>query len=255
MNNTSAIEELHKKWTEIGSRKSFDALEVELELYKKLLDIVQVGPSYYFIFNPSIQKIEFTSEAVENVLGQTPTMFTLEYFLNNIHPDDLNRMADFETAVVAFKKKLPPEKLMKYKSRYNYRLRTKKDVYLHILQQSVTIQVDEEGKILRNLVFHTDITEITDFKEMKLSFIGLENEPSFEGIQPLIKFSKSKELFSKREIEILRFVVQGLTSELIAKKLDRSIHTIRNHRKNILEKSKCENVQELLVKAVRERWV
>lgn len=255
MKNISAIDELHRKWTEIGSRKSFNAIEVELELYKKLLDIIQVGPSYYFVFNPSIQKIEFTSNSMESILDIPSSTLSLEYILSHIHPDDLNRMADFETAVVAFKKKLPPEKLMKYKSRYNYRLRTSKGVYLHILQQSVTVQVDEEGKILRNLIFHTDITELTDFKEMKLSFIGLDNEPSFESIQPLLKFSKSKELFSKREIEILKLVVQGLTSEEIAQKLFRSIHTIRSHRKKILEKSECHNLQELLVKSVREGWV
>lgn len=255
MSNKSAIEALHKKWAEIGSRKSMNTLEVELDLYKKLLDIVQVGRSYYFVFNPSIQTIEFTSDSVENVLEILPQMFTLEYILNNIHPDDLNRMADFETAVVAFKKELPPEKIMKYKTRYNYRLRSKNGTYLHMLQQSITVQVDDDGKILRNLAFHTDISEISDFKEMKLAFIGLDNEPSFEGIQPLIKFSKSKELFSKRELEVLKFVVQGMNSHTIATNINRSVHTIRNHRKKILKKSGCENIQELLVKSIREGWV
>lgn len=255
MSNPSAIKELHKKWSEIGSRKTAFETELELELYKKILDIVQVGPSYYFIFNPSLQTIEFTSETIEKVLGICPHTFSLQYVLDHLHPDDLNRMADFETAVVAFKSKLPPEKLTKYKTRYNYRLQTNNGDYLHILQQSITVQTDDEGKILRNLIIHTDISEISDFKAMKLSFIGLDDEPSFEGIEPTIRFSKSQELFSPRELEILKFIVQGMSSQMIAANVHRSVHTIRNHRKNILQKSGCNNLQELLVKSIREGWV
>lgn len=253
--SNNAITELHKKWSEIGSHKILSSTELQLELYKKILDIVQVGPSYYFIFSPSNQRIEFTSHSIENVLGITSQDFTLDYILTNTHLDDLNNMADFETAVVSFKKQLPLEKLMKYKSRYNYRLKKNKGDYVHILQQSVTIEADEEGKIIRNLIIHTDISEISDFRNMKLSFIGLENEPSFHDVKLQKKFSASKEVFSQRELEILKLVVQGMNSNAIAEHVCRSVHTIRNHRKNILEKSGCRNVQELLVKSVREGWV
>lgn len=53
----------------------------------------------------------------------------------------------------------------------------------------------------------------------------------------------------------IKGVVQGYTSQQISQKIFRSIHTVRSHRKNILEKSDCENITELVAKAVREGWV
>lgn len=50
-------------------------------------------------------------------------------------------------------------------------------------------------------------------------------------------------------------MIQGMTSENIAKKLNRNIYTIRNHRKSILKKSSCRNIQELFIKATREGWI
>lgn len=249
------LTDIYKNWAEIGRFKSREELQLDLELYKKLLDIVQVGDSYYFLYDPFLRKMEMTSAMVEKVVGIRPDELDVDYLMNNIHPEDLPVFGDFEATVVEFKKALPIDKLTKYKSRYNYRFRTKRGDYVHILQQSITVLADEDGTILRNLVIHTDISEIAPFQRMKLSFIGLDGEPSFVDVKPRMLFSKTKAIFSKSELEVLKLMVQGLNSESIANQLFRSIHTIRNHRKNILRKSGCLNVQELLVKSVKEDWV
>jgi DNA-binding CsgD family transcriptional regulator len=253
--NNPILNEVYKKWTEIGSPRPLDELQLDLLLYKKLLDIVQVGESYHFIFFPAHSKVELVSPSVQKVLGIPASDFSANYLLNNIHPQDLPFLVDFEATVVDFKKNLPVDKLMKYKPRYNYRLRRRNDDYIHILQQSITIQADEDGAILYNLIMHTDISDIAPFQHMKLSFIGLEDEPSYIDVMPQTRFSKTKGIFSSREKEVLKLVIQGLNSEAIAIQLNRSIHTVRTHRKNILRKSECSNIQELLVKAIREGWV
>jgi len=61
--------------------------------------------------------------------------------------------------------------------------------------------------------------------------------------------------FTKPEKEILAEVVQGARSAQIAKKLNLSLFTVQTHRKNILKKSGCLNLQELISKAIREGWV
>lgn len=58
--------------------------------------------------------------------------------------------------------------------------------------------------------------------------------------------------FTKPEKEILAEVVQGARSAQIAKKLNLSLFTVQTHRKNILKKSDCLNLQELISKAIRE---
>src|SRR5690606_17806487 len=123
---------------------------IEIEFYKKMLNIFQVGNFYYFIFHPRLSSIDFVSNTIASVLDYTPHEFTADIFLESIHPDDLPYFADFEESVVKFKKSLSRERIMKYKSQYNYRLRKKDGQYVSILQQSVTIQCDEDGTIMRN---------------------------------------------------------------------------------------------------------
>lgn len=247
--------EVRKKWNEIGRITDLEQLALEFNVYKKFIELVQVGESYFFTFHPGAHRIEFVSENITSVLGYSPEEFTVEFVLNNIHPEDLPYFGDFEATVVHFKKQLPLEKIMKYKTRYNYRLRNKKGEYVHILQQSITIEMDDSGAVLRNFVIHTDISQISHFQKMQLSFIGLDGEPSYIHVPHLQKFSSQKEVFTNREKEILHYIVQGCTSQEISGKMHRSIHTIQTHRKNILHKSGCKNLNELLIKSVKEGWV
>lgn len=52
---------------------------------------------------------------------------------------------------------------------------------------------------------------------------------------------------SKREIEVLQLVVNGMSSKQIAEELFLSYHTINTHRKNILKKVGVKNVSELVM--------
>ncbi|HAP69000.1 MAG TPA: hypothetical protein DCR04_04630 [Flavobacteriales bacterium] len=56
---------------------------------------------------------------------------------------------------------------------------------------------------------------------------------------------------TKREAEILSLVVAGNTSQQIANLLAISIHTVSNHRKIILIKTRCSNITELMSWAVK----
>src|SRR3546814_18311696 len=91
-----------------------------------------------------------------------------------MHPDDFPYFVNFEGEVVDFKRKLPPDKITKYKSQYNYRIRTKSGNYVRILQQSVTIQYDEEGAVLQNLIVHTDISHLKDDDRSEERSVGKE---------------------------------------------------------------------------------
>ena len=54
-----------------------------------------------------------------------------------------------------------------------------------------------------------------------------------------------------REREVLRFLVEGLSSREIAEKLYISINTVQYHRKQLLRKTNSRNVAELIGKAYR----
>jgi DNA-binding NarL/FixJ family response regulator len=58
-------------------------------------------------------------------------------------------------------------------------------------------------------------------------------------------------LLTKREIEILKLLAQGLESKDIAKKLFISLNTVNNHRQNIISKTGTENTGQALLYAKR----
>lgn len=62
---------------------------------------------------------------------------------------------------------------------------------------------------------------------------------------------EKKYLFTRREHEILGFLVQGLDSETIADKLFISVNTVNNHRQRILSKTNTANTTQVLLFAKR----
>lgn len=65
------------------------------------------------------------------------------------------------------------------------------------------------------------------------------------------KAPKANDILSNREIEVLEFVVKGLTTSQIAEELHVSTHTINSHRKNMLKKLDLTSPVELIVYAVK----
>jgi|APTNR8051073442_1049403.scaffolds.fasta_scaffold00614_14 DNA-binding NarL/FixJ family response regulator len=62
-------------------------------------------------------------------------------------------------------------------------------------------------------------------------------------------------LLTKREADVLRLVADGKTSQQVASELFVSKETVETHRKNLLSKTGCKNVAELIRWAVREGLV
>ncbi|WP_316833023.1 response regulator transcription factor [Pedobacter aquatilis] len=59
-------------------------------------------------------------------------------------------------------------------------------------------------------------------------------------------------VFSKRELEILWLMAEGLDSEQIGAKLHVSLYTVRTHRRNMLIRHNCLNTAALIAYAFRK---
>lgn len=72
-------------------------------------------------------------------------------------------------------------------------------------------------------------------------------------MQPKVseKQTKNDEQLSARELEVLEWIVKGLTTNQIADQLNVSTHTINSHRKNMLKKLGLTSPVELIVYAVK----
>ncbi len=242
-------------WKEIGQYKKPGEIQVEVEIYKKMLNLFQVGDYCYFIFNPPEMLIESTNDSIFKLLGYTNEEFTLEKFLEVIHPDDLDTYLNFEATITEFWKNLPPEKVFKYKTRYDFRIRCKDGQIKRLLQQVAVLQSDENGAVLRTFVIFTDISELKKSNKMILSIIGLEGEPSYVDIQPIQKMHPHKSILTKKEREILHLLFEGHSSTEIADILCISLHTVNSHRKNILRKTNTNSVLQLMKLGLEKGWI
>jgi DNA-binding CsgD family transcriptional regulator/PAS domain-containing protein len=224
------------------------------ELINRYMDVFHFGDYFYVIFNTRTAEMEYVSPDVQKLLGYAPEDFYLQVVMDNIHPDDLPYYYHYEQSAVRFFSGLAPDLFFKYKFAYDYRVKIKDNNYKRVQQQVVPLYYLPEGGV-RTLAIFTDLTHLNITGIPKLSFIGMQGAPSYYNVHLKDEFLLSLSLFTKKETEILHYIVQGMNSETISRLLERSIHTVRNHRKSILQKSGCNNVQELLVKAIREGWV
>lgn len=62
-------------------------------------------------------------------------------------------------------------------------------------------------------------------------------------------------VLSEREIQILEWICRGLSAHEIADKLCLSRRTVEKHRANILEKTNCRNTAQLVVYAMKNKFV
>lgn len=226
----------------------------DLEKHRKLLSMFQVGDYYYFIFNIKNGDFDYLSPSVKDVLGFDETVSTREH-LSHLHPEDQPIFLNFEKTADTFFRQLPVDKILKYKIRYDFRIRNSSGKYIRILHQMVMVEHDEHGNLFRSLGIHTDITHFKESGKPMLSFIGLEGEPSFVNVEPENVFKPTRSLFTSRESDIVRRLVAGQPSRQIADVLYISKATVDTHRKNILRKADCETTYELISKAVNEGWV
>ena len=60
---------------------------------------------------------------------------------------------------------------------------------------------------------------------------------------------------TEKEMEVLKYMSKGLSSKQIADKLNKSIHTINNQRKNMLHKTNTDNLFQLLAYAIKNDFI
>jgi DNA-binding CsgD family transcriptional regulator len=230
-------------------------LEFEQDFYKKILNFFLIGDSYYFILNHQSFSYEFVSKEVKDILGYHPYEFNLQFMNGLIHPDDRSWFLSFGTSVLDFFSKLPIEKLLKYKVRYDIRLRKLNGNYVRMLYQGMLLEHDENGRFLRTLSVLTDINYLKQVGIPALSFIGIDGEPSYHNVALNNIYIESKDELTSREKQVLRLLMEGKLSKEISFILQISKQTVDTHRKNMLHKKNLNNTGELIGKAIRYGWV
>lgn len=251
---TTEATKIWKKASESEERVP-ELLQLEINLYKKLLIFFQIGESCYFIFNFQEVRFDFISDEASIMLGYAKDEITPELIMESIHPDDRACFLNCQEVSMNFILGLPPEKQMKYKIRLDYRIKKKSGEYIRIMHQVVIIHNDSSGKVLRNLIVFTDISHLKKSGKPVLSHIGMDGEPSYLDVDLKGSFKEESDLLSKREKEVLYLLAEGKASKEIAELLFISKNTVDSHRKSLLRKTASAGTVELINKTIRDGWV
>lgn len=227
-----SIEIKNERWKELFDKQSSKTTFEEEN--KALID------SYYFIFDCSLNKISFMNAAFNTLMGYDPTTFTVEDLIEYMHPDDRNYFFECEEKDLLFKNQLRYNEHFNYLYTYTYRVKTSEGNFITIKQTCQALEVSNTGDLTKTLVIHQRIADYTKRPANdrriydKTRNIYLDTENCYK--------------LTKRELEILKLVQEGLNSTEIADRLCTSKYTIDTHRKNILNKTNSNNFIDLIRK-------
>lgn len=254
---SSKLSRIHAAWNEYSSfitRKDTSLRDIDIN--GLISSFFCPGPFYYYIIDFSTLSYIYIHPNIKEVFGVAPESFSIEALIGRAHPDDIAHAANGEKMAFDFMMNhIPVEKRKKYKIAYCVRLKAANGSYKLFQQQALTLTLDEEGRLGKVLGFHTDISHITTTNNYKVSFIGLDGEPSYLDLDPLKMVNGVEPIrapFSKREVEIIKLLAEGFIAKSIAEKLFISVETVKTHQKNILSKSGCKSTLELVSKCIRE---
>ncbi|MFD0976371.1 response regulator transcription factor [Salinimicrobium gaetbulicola] len=235
----------------------------QLEQIKKVAGLFAPGPHYYYIIDMPTQKLEYVSGGTAQILGVDPGEVTIEFLIERLVPEHREKMLLKEEVVVDFFFNfLPASEVTNYKSVYYCSIRDVYDQPHRILHQAVPLSLtSEQLKPKHVLVVHTDVTHLQPQLKDSLHFINLKQGKCYydlsyeEGYfdpktEPEVELDPFETL-TEREMEVIQKIAEGFSTNEIAAQLHISVHTLRTHRKNILKKSHCKNINELVAQYIR----
>ncbi|WP_418263747.1 LuxR C-terminal-related transcriptional regulator [Flavobacterium faecale] len=224
----------------------------EINFNELVSSLVSLGPFYFYVIDFFDMSLSHVSPSIKDIHGFDPETVTFDDILKTIHPDDMDFVASAERANLRFLYNIiGAENIVNYKASYSFRSRFKNGEYGMLNHQAIVLTADENGGFGKSLNIHTNIDHLTKKNSHTFSLIGLKDNPSFTDINVAFE-SDEFTSFSKREIEIIKLISEGLTTTQIAEIFNISEHTVKTHRKNINKKSDCKNASELINKCISQ---
>lgn len=238
------IQTLHNVWSD--NRAVLETNNQQISFNELTNSIISTGPFSYYIIDFYDMSISHISDSLYEMHDFDPTKTTFNDILGAIHPDDIGFVIKAEEFLANyFSEKVGRDKLMSYKISYSHRARLKNGEYALFNHQALMLTLDEKGGYGKSLNIHTRIDHLSNISNYKISLIGLHGEPSYLNlsIDGNVEIPTS---FTRREVEIIKNIAEGLSSAEIADKLFIAESTVKKHRKNILAKADCKNTIQLV---------
>jgi DNA-binding CsgD family transcriptional regulator len=224
------------------------ASDQRLEQIQDYLDTVQLW-SNEFVYVHDIDTGRFYHEGLEEALDYDMEDLTPDFFVRNIHPGDLPRYFEISKALLAFVRAHSPD-LVPFTSscHVKYRMRTADGTYVPVLRKSTPFLKNDDEQVVAYISRCIDISRIHDNNDHKVKWrvFGPKSDHFEDFLEEIAGEQPGNNLFTEREMDVLRLLRDGLTSAEIAEKLFISVNTVNTHRKSLMRKAEVDNTVDLL---------
>jgi len=242
----SSKETPEKLW----ARQQISSLDVDYDRWNKKRESIQafsqMSQSCIFTVDVFKKRYDFASDNFSAIFGYNPAWIQTirkqgDLLEERIHPDDRGQLIEYQIQHGQFIYSLPPEERNDYQQIFQYRVLNAKGRYVNVISRHQVLEKDRNGKawiIIGLMDISPDQTLVERIKRTVI------NRKTGEILAPAL-IPAEKQL-TGREKEILLLIRQGFLSKEIADKLNISIYTVNNHRKNILTKLNVDNIIEAI---------
>ncbi|OFX26296.1 MAG: hypothetical protein A2033_18030 [Bacteroidetes bacterium GWA2_31_9] len=242
------MDEIQQQYFEILSSQVFIPEDLDYSILDSHIKILEnlnvVENSAISIFDLYQKKHIYLSLRFETIFGfniKDAQLDGNEYFEKKVHPDDNFDAMRIGSYFLNIAFSLPIADRKYYKLINDYRIKNAQNNYVRVIEQFQALELDKHGNIWLALC----IMDLSPNQDISLP---LQNKVINSKTGEIFHFSEEykKIVLSKREIEILDLISDGLISKEIADNLFISVHTVNTHRQKIIEKLNVKNSHEAI---------
>ena len=235
-----------------------------LELRKQLLkDSSAQGLRLPFgtcLMDYSCREYSYISDHCDEIMSYTKDEYEkggFEFHVQNFHPGDRTVFVERVFRDIRnYWKHIPASEIDKYRFSFNHRYYRRDGSVSQLLQKSTYMEPNGTGEPVLNLLTFTDIGDFKTDASLVLTISRLVHGQGYVTV-----FSKKYPqeemdiILTKRELEILRLCLEGLTCVRIAERLFISVQTVKNHKRNMMAKTFTQNITGLINLCIRNNWL
>jgi len=220
------------------------------------LKLIESSPAVLGIFNFHTLDYDFVSNNIKDLFGYTSEEFIeggvdFNYsIIDNVHANIISGKI-YPVFLEHCIKYSDMNKLMDLQFSYEYRVNCKSGKAIWCLRQSRIAELDDFKHPFKETFSIVSIDEYKKDESVKF-VISLKNDEGYETIY----FEKINQhefsILSEREVQILKLLSEGNSTPEIAEILCLSEHTIKSHRKNIMQKLDVKNSLDSIKKALEK---
>lgn len=180
----------------------------------------------------------------------------LNFHKLQFHPEDRTLWCEEAFPdILKFIDSEPVVKFPDYRFIFNQRYIRKDGSISQFMHEGSIAFTEDKLKPTLNLKVFFEIADIKTDETIVLTIFKYLDDQGYQKVFTKEYGKCCNSVLSHREMEIIRLCHEGLSSKMIAEKLNLSIHTVKNHKRNCMEKTETHNISELIHMCIKNNWL